>query len=75
MVATRVHARREQVVRDVPVGGPVRVVWAKRRWVCAERLCGRRARGVVVAGPGCDQRGGGAAARGRRGRRAPARDR
>ena len=42
VVATRVHARRAQVVRDVPVAGPVRVVWAKRRWVCAEALCGRR---------------------------------
>lgn len=42
VVSARVHARREQVVRDVPVAGPVRVVWAKRRWVCAEQLCGRR---------------------------------
>ena len=42
VVSSRVHARREQVVRDVPVAGPVRVVWAKRRWVCAETRCGRR---------------------------------
>jgi len=42
VVATRVHARREQVVRDVPVAGPVTVVWAKRRWVCGEDRCGRR---------------------------------
>ena len=42
VVSQRVHARREQVVRDVPVAGPVRVVWAKRRWVCAEDRCGRR---------------------------------
>lgn len=42
VIATRVHARREQVVRDVPVAGPVQVVWAKRRWVCAEVRCGRR---------------------------------
>ena len=41
VVAERVHARREQVVRDVPVGGLVQVVWAKRRWVCAEVACGR----------------------------------
>jgi transposase len=39
--ATRVHARREQVVRDVPVGGLVRVVWAKRRWRCTEDGCSR----------------------------------
>ena len=42
VIATRVHARREQVVRDVPVAGPVRVVWAKRCWVCVEALCARR---------------------------------
>lgn len=42
VVATRVHGRREQVVRDVPVAGPVRVVWVKRRWVCGEALCARR---------------------------------
>lgn len=42
VVFERVHSRREQVVRDVPVAGPVRVVWAKRRWVCAEMLCGQR---------------------------------
>jgi len=42
VISTRVHSRREQVVRDVPVAGPVQVMWAKRRWVCAEDLCGRR---------------------------------
>lgn len=41
VVSSRVHARREQVVPDVPVAGPVRVVWAKRRWVCAETACER----------------------------------
>jgi transposase len=41
VVATRVHARREQVIRDVPVGGLVRVVWAKRRWRCTEGGCSR----------------------------------
>ncbi len=101
VISRRVHARREQVVRDVPVAGPVPVVWAKRRWVCAEPQCGRRtfwersvqvpararstvrlkdalfaaviasgrsaretplrARGVVVAGAGRDQRRDGAA--------------
>ncbi|NMM34490.1 MAG: transposase family protein [Phycicoccus sp.] len=34
VVATKVHAHRQQVVRDVPVAGAVQVVWAKRRWVC-----------------------------------------
>jgi transposase len=41
VVAEKVHARRVQVVRDVPVGGAVQVVWAKRRWVCAEVACAR----------------------------------
>jgi len=42
VVATRVHARREQVVRDVPFAGPVQVVWAKRRWRCSQEVCARR---------------------------------
>lgn len=41
VIATRVHARRAQVVRDVPVAGRVQVVWAKQRWVCAEAGCVR----------------------------------
>jgi len=32
---------RRQIVRDVPVGGPVQVVWARRRWFCAELACPR----------------------------------
>ncbi|WP_250446581.1 ISL3 family transposase [Actinotalea sp. C106] len=40
-ISVRVHSRRRQVVRDVPMGGPVQVVWDKRRWFCAEALCPR----------------------------------
>src|SRR5699024_1023756 len=41
VVAERVHSRRLQRVRDVPVAGAVEVVWAKRRWFCQEELCAR----------------------------------
>ena len=41
VIAVRVHSRREQVVRDIPMGGPVQVVWDKRRWFCQEELCAR----------------------------------
>lgn len=41
VISVRVHSRRRQVVRDVPVGGPVQVVWAKRRWRCVEAACPR----------------------------------
>ena len=41
VVSTRVHARRERALRDVPVGGLVQVVWAKRRWRCTEDGCAR----------------------------------
>ncbi|UUZ45005.2 transposase family protein [Janibacter limosus] len=41
MIATKVHSRRLQRVRDVPVAGAVEVVWAKRRWFCSEPRCGR----------------------------------
>lgn len=39
VIATKVHSRRLQRIRDVPVAGAVEVVWAKRRWLCAEELC------------------------------------
>ena len=42
VVASRVHARRQQVAGDVPVAGAVQVVWAKRRWACQEGACSRR---------------------------------
>lgn len=41
VISVRVHSRRRQVVRDVPTGGPVRVIWDKRRWFCQEELCAR----------------------------------
>ena len=41
VIATKVHSRRLQRVRDVPVAGAVEVVWAKRRWFCTEELCSR----------------------------------
>lgn len=35
-VAARCKERRLQRLRDVPVAGPVDLVWAKRRWFCDE---------------------------------------
>jgi transposase len=37
-----VHSRRRQRLRDLPVAGPVELVWAKRRWFCDEPRCPRR---------------------------------
>ncbi len=42
VISTRVHSRRPQRLRDIPVAGPVEVVWAKRRFFCDEYLCPRR---------------------------------
>ena len=39
VLASRVHSRRPQRLRDVPVAGAVEVVWRKRRWFCDEPLC------------------------------------
>ena len=39
VLATKVHSRRMQQVRDVPVAGAASVVWAKRRWFCLEPAC------------------------------------
>ncbi|MDR7159813.1 ISL3 family transposase [Arthrobacter sp. BE255] len=36
------HSRRPQRLRDIPVAGPVEVVWAKRRFFCDEYLCPRQ---------------------------------
>ena len=41
VIAERVHSRRVQCLRDIPVAGAVEVWWAKRRWFCDEDLCGR----------------------------------
>ena len=43
VISARVHSRRRQIVRDVPTGGPVQVVWDKRRWFCDEAACPRGA--------------------------------
>lgn len=32
VISTRVHSRRPQRLRDIPVAGPLEVVWAKRRF-------------------------------------------
>jgi transposase len=42
VLAVRVHSRRRQRLRDLPVAGPVELVWAKRRWFCDEPRCPRR---------------------------------
>lgn len=41
VVAGRVHSRRRQRLRDVPIAGAVEVVWVKRRWFCDESVCAR----------------------------------
>ena len=41
VIATKVHSRRLQRLRDTPVAGAVEVVCAKRRWFCNEELCSR----------------------------------
>ncbi|KGH44871.1 transposase [Modestobacter caceresii] len=42
VLAVRVHSRRRQRLRDLPVAGPVELVWAKRRWFCDETRCSRK---------------------------------
>jgi transposase len=37
----RVHSRRRQRLRDLPVAGPVELVWLKRRWFCDQGGCPR----------------------------------
>lgn len=39
VLASRVHSRRRQRLRDVPAAGAVEVVWRKRRWFCDELAC------------------------------------
>ena len=41
VLAGRVHSRRRQQLRDLPVAGPVELVWIKRRWFCDEPRCPR----------------------------------
>ncbi|WP_239437239.1 transposase family protein [Arthrobacter alpinus] len=42
VIGTRRHSGRQQRVRDIPVAGPVEVVWAKRLLFCDESLCPRK---------------------------------
>ena len=42
VIGTRRHSRRRQRLRDIPVAGPVEVIWAKYRLFCDEELCARR---------------------------------
>jgi transposase len=41
VISVRVHSRRRQRVRDVPVAGALEVIWCKRRWFCDEWRCAR----------------------------------
>jgi transposase len=41
VLAARVHSRRRQRLRDLPVAGPVELVWVKRRWSCDQARCPR----------------------------------
>jgi transposase len=41
VLAGRVHSRRRQRLRDLPVAGPVELVWVKRRWFCDHARCPR----------------------------------
>jgi transposase len=41
VVGARRHLRRLQRVRDIPVGGPVEVIWSKHRYFCDESECPR----------------------------------
>ncbi|WP_261388362.1 transposase family protein [Arthrobacter alpinus] len=42
VLASRVHSRRIQRVRDILVAGHVRHMWAKRWLFCEETLCARK---------------------------------
>jgi transposase len=42
VLARRVHSRRRQRLRDLPVAGPVDLVWVKRRWFCDQGRCPRQ---------------------------------
>ena len=41
VLAVRRHSQRRQRLRDVPTGGPVELVWVKRRWFCDQARCPR----------------------------------
>ncbi|WP_168223580.1 transposase family protein [Pseudarthrobacter sp. NIBRBAC000502772] len=42
VISVRVHSRRPQRLRDIPIAGPIEVVWAKRRFFCDEYRCPRQ---------------------------------
>ncbi|WP_142027966.1 transposase [Blastococcus colisei] len=42
VLAARVHSRRRQLLRDLPVAGPVELVWVKRCWFCDQARCSRQ---------------------------------
>ncbi|MEJ1194038.1 transposase family protein [Pseudarthrobacter sp. CCNWLW207] len=44
VISARVHSRRPQRLRDIPVAGPVEVIWAKRRFAEETARVPRRAR-------------------------------
>ncbi|MCQ6272781.1 transposase family protein [Pseudarthrobacter sp. R1] len=39
--SSRRKERRLQRLRDIPLAGPVEVLWSKYRWYCEETTCGR----------------------------------
>ena len=41
VIASRRKERRLQRLRDIPVAGPVDVLWSKYRWYCEEPACDR----------------------------------
>jgi transposase len=41
VVSSRRKERRFQRIRDIPVAGPVEVLWSKYRWHCEETACDR----------------------------------
>ena len=42
VLAVRRHSRRRQRLRDLPVAGPIELVWLKRRWFCDQARCRRQ---------------------------------
>ncbi|MDJ0316234.1 transposase family protein [Arthrobacter antibioticus] len=42
VIGGRRHSRRWQRVRDIPVAGPVEVLWCKYRYFCDEAFCERK---------------------------------
>jgi len=41
VISPRRKERRFQRLRDIPVAGPVEVIWSKYRWYCEESACDR----------------------------------